>query len=119
MTDHFTDLSATPAGRNDAIPAPLNRNGWSFAVLIFAAQMLVVVLVVIGMAVSTYQQQARVILEDKQATVATISISLIRLPWPTTPSLAMHWPARIPQNCSSPIPTRFWTAGRVLILFRS
>ncbi|WP_334122619.1 sensor histidine kinase [Glutamicibacter sp.] len=81
MTDHFTDLSATPAGRNDAIPAPLNRNGWSFAVLIFAAQMLVVVLVVIGMAVSTYQQQARVILEDKQATVATISITLANDPF--------------------------------------
>lgn len=81
MTDHFTDLSATPAGRNDAIPAPLTRNGWSFAVLIFAAQMLVVVLVVIGMAVSTYQQQARVILEDKQATVATISITLANDPF--------------------------------------
>ncbi|SCC50823.1 sensor histidine kinase [Arthrobacter sp. NIO-1057] len=81
MTDHFPDLSATPAGRNDAIPAPLTRNGWSFAVLIFAAQMLVVVLVVIGMAVSTYQQQARVILEDKQATVATISITLANDPF--------------------------------------
>lgn len=81
MTDHFTDLSSPREAQNDAIPAPLSRNGWSFAVLIFAAQMLVVILVVIGMAVSTYQQQARVILDDKQATVATISITLANDPF--------------------------------------
>ncbi len=81
MTDHFTDLSSGRQAQGDAIPAPLSRNGWSFAVLIFAAQMLVVILVVIGMAVSTYQQQARVILDDKQATVATISITLANDPF--------------------------------------
>lgn len=81
MTDHFTDLSLPQQAHNDAVPAPLRRSGWSFAILIFAAQMLVVFLVVIGMAVSTYQQQARVILDDKQATVATISITLANDPF--------------------------------------
>jgi len=81
VTDHFTDLSLPQQMSNDAIPTPLRRRGWSFALLIFAAQMLVVVLVVIGMAVATYQQQARVILDDKQATVATISITLANDPF--------------------------------------
>ncbi|MGP9527619.1 hypothetical protein [Glutamicibacter sp. AOP5-A2-18] len=81
MTDHFTELSLPQQAHNDAVPAPLRRSGWSFAILIFAAQMLVVFLVVIGMAISTYQQQARVILDDKQATVATISITLANDPF--------------------------------------
>lgn len=81
MTDHFTDFSLPQQVNNDAIPTPLRRRGLSFALLIFAAQMLVVFLVVIGMAISTYQQQARVILDDKQATVATISITLANDPF--------------------------------------
>ncbi|TFH57650.1 sensor histidine kinase [Glutamicibacter arilaitensis] len=81
VTDHFTDLSlARPAGAAGS-PAPLSRDGWSLAVVIFAAQMLVVILVVVGLAVATYQHQAQVIQDDKQATVATISITLANDPF--------------------------------------
>ncbi|WP_417364812.1 ATP-binding protein [Glutamicibacter arilaitensis] len=80
MTDHFTDQTRPPSART-AAPAPLNRDGWSLAVVIFAAQMLVVMLVVVGLAVATYKHQAQVILDDKQATVATISITLANDPF--------------------------------------
>lgn len=81
LTDHFADqpLPRPLDSRND--PAPLTRDGWSFAVLIFSAQMLVVLLVVAGLAIATYQQQNRVILEDKQSTVAAISITLANDPY--------------------------------------
>lgn len=81
MTDHFTDQSLARPPRPAASPAPLNRDGWSLAVVIFAAQMLVVIFVVAGLAVATYKHQAQVILDDKQATVATISITLANDPF--------------------------------------
>ncbi|MGO3393171.1 hypothetical protein, partial [Glutamicibacter arilaitensis] len=65
MTDHFTDQTRPPSARAAAL-APLNSDGWSLAVVIFAAQMLVIMLVVIGLAVATYKHQAQVILDDKQ-----------------------------------------------------
>lgn len=80
MTDHFTDQTRPPSARAAAL-APLNSDGWSLAVVIFAAQMLVIMLVVIGLAVATYKHQAQVILDDKQATVATISITLANDPF--------------------------------------
>lgn len=81
MTDHFTDAPEPRAPQLTEAPAALNRDGWSLAVVIFAAQMLVVVLVVVGLAFATYQQQSKVILDDKQATVATISITLANDPF--------------------------------------
>ena len=81
MTDHFTDLSLARRAGNTASPAPLSRDGWSLAVVIFAAQMMVVILVVVGLAVATYQHQAQVIQDDKQATVAAISITLANDPF--------------------------------------
>ncbi len=79
MTDHFADRPAAQAPPRE--PAPLTRDGWSFAVLIFAAQMLVVLLVVAGLAIATYQQQNRVILDDRQSTVAAVTITLANDPF--------------------------------------
>lgn len=102
MTDHFTDLSlARPAG-NTASPAPLSRDGWSLAVVIFVAQMLVVILVVAGLAVATYQHQAQVIQDDKQATVATISITLANDPF-VAEALAGEHPTELLQPYTNKI----------------
>ncbi|MFJ2618252.1 ATP-binding protein [Glutamicibacter sp. NPDC087344] len=81
MTDDFADRPLPRPLNSTSDPAPLTRDGWSFAVLIFSAQMLVVLLVVAGLAFATYQQQNRVIRDDKQSTVAAISITLANDPF--------------------------------------
>ncbi|HJX80040.1 sensor histidine kinase [Glutamicibacter sp.] len=62
-------------------PVPLTRDGWSFAARIFAAQMLLVIVVVIWLGVASYQHVARVALDVRQSTVATVSTTLANDPF--------------------------------------
>lgn len=62
-------------------PTPLTREAFSFAARIFAAQMLVVLLVVAGMAYSTYLQQSQIVLDVRQSTVSTVAITLANDPF--------------------------------------
>ncbi|PQZ99945.1 histidine kinase [Arthrobacter sp. MYb229] len=62
-------------------PVPLTRDGWSFAARIFAAQMLLVIVVVVWLGIASYQQQARVVLDVRQSTVATVSTTLANDPF--------------------------------------
>ena len=71
-------MSSTGSG--DA-PTPLTREAFSFAARIFAAQMLVVLLVVAGLAYSTYHQQSQIVLDVRQSTVSTVAITLANDPF--------------------------------------
>lgn len=62
-------------------PTPLTREAFSFAARIFAAQMLVVLLVVTGMAYSTYRQQSQTVLDVRQSTVSTVATTLANDPF--------------------------------------
>ncbi len=78
LSDHFLDDRSTAAG-ND--PAPLSRDGWSLALLIFIGQMLVLLLLITGLGFAAYQQQNKVILADRQSTVAAITVTLANDPF--------------------------------------
>lgn len=62
-------------------PVPLTRDGWSFAARIFAAQMLLVLVVILWLGVASYQHVARVALDVRQSTVATVSTTLANDPF--------------------------------------
>ncbi|HAY44229.1 MAG TPA: histidine kinase, partial [Micrococcaceae bacterium] len=62
-------------------PVPLTRDGWSFAARIFAAQMLLVIVVIAWLGVASYQHVARVALDVRQSTVATVSTTLANDPF--------------------------------------
>ena len=75
-------LGAVPASPNSANePAPLSSDTWSFAALIFAAQMLVVGLVIAGLGVAAYQQRVRTVLDVSKSTVAALSTTLAKDPF--------------------------------------
>lgn len=88
-------MSATgPSSMNTETPTPIAREAFSFAARIFAAQMLVVLLVVAGLAYSTYHQQSQIVLDVRQATVSAVATTLSNDPFvraslagpdPTTP----------------------------------
>ncbi|GAA1409895.1 histidine kinase [Glutamicibacter uratoxydans] len=79
MSDHFLDSGTASAAANE--PAPLSRDGWSLALLIFIGQMLVMLLLVSGLGFAAYQQQNKVILADRQSTVAAITVTLANDPF--------------------------------------
>ena len=79
MSDHFLDSPADVRTANQ--PAPLPRDGWSLALLIFIGQMLVMLLLVTGLGIAAYQQQNQVILADRQSTVAAITVTLANDPF--------------------------------------
>lgn len=62
-------------------PVPLTRDGWSFAARIFAAQMLLVIVVIVWLGIASYQHVARVALDVRQSTVATVSTTLANDPF--------------------------------------